>query len=329
MKKMYAVRIAALIAVTGVALVLAGCAGKKEYPSKDIQFYVNANAGGGTDAICRKIGQLAERELGGSFYMVNKPGVADAVGPNLLMGSKPDGYTIGDITYGAIVTAVYQKMIPGYDLKKLNIICLITEESDAIMVGKDTPYQTFDDLIQAARARPGQILVGDQGIGARTSLLLRRIEAIYGVEFRKISYTSSSPQIEAMLNKEIEAAITSLGDFSSLLQSGEARGLIEFSTARNKAYPDVPTSTELNLGPDVLSSSFLAIAAPAGTPQEIVQKLEGAFRKAATSQEFAEWTITAGVSPRVLTGAELDKFISDVQTRDFSVLDDLKKQGVL
>jgi tripartite-type tricarboxylate transporter receptor subunit TctC len=329
MKKMHSVIFVALIASIGMALVLAGCAGKKEYPSKDIQFYVNANAGGGTDAICRKIGQIAERELGGSFYMVNKPGVSDSVGPNLLMGSKPDGYTLGNITYGGIVTAVYQQIIPGYDLKKLTPICLVTEERDAIMVGRDTPYQTFDDLIQAARARPGQIPVGDQGIGSRVNLVLRKVEAKYGVEFRKISYTSSAPQIEAMLNKEIEVAITSLGDFASLLQSGEARGLIEFSTVRNKAYPTVPTSTELNLGPEVLSSSFVAVVAPAGTPQDIIQKLEDAFRKAAASQEFIDWTTTVGVTPRVLTGEELGKFISDVQARDFSVLDDLKRQGVL
>jgi tripartite-type tricarboxylate transporter receptor subunit TctC len=329
MKKARSVIINALIAITGMALVFTSCSGKKEYPSKDIQFYVNANAGGGTDAICRKIGQLAEKDLGGSFFMVNKPGVSDSVGPNLLMGSKPDGYTLGNITYGGVVTAVYQEMIPGYDLKKLTPICLVTEESDAIMVGKDTPYQTIDDLIQAAKAKPGQIPVGDQGIGSRVNLVLRKVEAKYGVEFRKISYTSSAPQIEAMLNKEIEVAITSLGDFASLLQSGEARGLVEFSTVRNKAYPTVPTSTELNMGPEVLSSSFVAVAAPAGTPQEIIQKLEDAFRKAATSQEFIDWTTTVGVTPRVVTGAELSKFISDVQARDFSVLDELKKEGVL
>jgi tripartite-type tricarboxylate transporter receptor subunit TctC len=319
--------IAALLVLLGTVLGFANGGG--EYPSKDIQFIVGANAGGGSDSICRKIAQLTEKELGGSFYLVNKPGASDSVGPNLLMGAKPDGYTIGNVTYGAVVNAVYQNLIPGYDLNKLQFVALVTEESDAIMVGKDTPYQTFDDLIAAAKANPGQIRMGDQGIGSRVNLVLRRVEALYGVEFNKISYPSSAPQREAILNKEIDAAITSLGDFAPLLQSGDARGLIEFSTKRNAAYPTVPTSTELGLGTDVLSSSFLTIAVPRGTPAEYIQKLESAIQKAAASQEFLDWTATVGVSPRFLAGAELEKFIKDTQTRDFAALDELKKQGVL
>jgi tripartite-type tricarboxylate transporter receptor subunit TctC len=312
-----------------LAMGFAAGTGDGSYPSKDIQFIVGSGAGGGADAICRKIAQLTEKELGGTFYLVNKPGASDSIGPNLLMGSKPDGYTVGNVTYGAVVNAVYQNLIPGYDLNKLDFVALVTEESDAIMVGKDTPYTTFDELIQAAKANPGQIRMGDQGIGSRVNLVLRRVEAKYGVEFRKISYSSSAPQREAILNKEIDAAITSLGDFAPLLQSGDARGLIEFSTTRNLAYPTVPTSTELGLGEDVLSSSFLAIAVPAGTPAEYIQKLEGAIQKAAASKEFLDWTASVGVTARFLAGSELDQFIKTTQTRDFAALDELKKQGVL
>jgi tripartite-type tricarboxylate transporter receptor subunit TctC len=318
--------ILALLILCGTVLACSPKDGKESYPSKDLQFIVGANAGGGTDAICRKIAQLAERELGASFFLINKPGASDAVGPNVLMGAKPDGYTIGNVNRGAVVDAVYQNLIAGYDLSKLQFVALVTEESDAIMVRKDTPYKTFDDLIKAAKANPGKIRIGDQGIGSRVNLLLRRVEAKYGVEFNKISYTSSAPQREAIINREIEGAVTSLGDFAALLQSGGVRGLIEFSDSRNPAYPNIPTVIELGLGEDFLCGSFVSIAVPRGTAADKVQILETAFQKAVTSREFHEWAVLIGVTPRFMAGTELDAFVRNVQAKDFAALDDLKKK---
>ncbi len=303
--------------------------GSGEYPSKDIQMVCNSGAGGGTDTIVRQISLMAEPYLGGSIYVVNKSDATEAIGPSLVMEAKPDGYTIGNINYGSVVNAVYSEYIPGYDLDKLNIFALITKENDAIMVGKDSPYKTFDDLIAAAKVNPGQIRIGDQGIGSRVYLLATKIEQAFGVEFNKISYQSSASQREAIMNKEVDAAITSMGDFSSLLNSGEAIALCEFSTERNAAYPDVPTILELGYGEELLSSSFIGMACPAGTPQEIVDKLTDAFEQAATSQEFKDWAATIGVQAAFMKGAELQEYISGVQASEFAALDSLKAEGLI
>jgi tripartite-type tricarboxylate transporter receptor subunit TctC len=314
-----------------VSATLTFAAGQKDgkYPSKDIEFIVSGGAGGGADAISRKIAQLIEKDLGCSFFVVNKPGADGAVGANLVMGAAADGYHIGIVVYGAAVNAVYSDLIPGYDLNKLVFVANVTEECDAIMVGKDTPYQTFDDLIQAAKANPGKIRIADQGVGSRVNLLVYRIEAKYRVEFQKISYTSSTAQREAILNKEVDAAVTSLGDFTPLLQSGDARGIVEFSTTKNLTFPTVPTAVDLNLGDDFLSSSFLCIVVPAGTPAEIVKILEDSIRRTVTSKEFADWTATVGVSASFMDGQKLGQFVKDTMTRDFTVLDELKKKGIL
>ena len=94
-----------------VVSLFAGCSSGKEYPSKDIQFYINADAGGGTDSICRKITQIVEADTDATFYMVNKPGVADSVGPSLAMDAKADGYTLCNVNYGSVVSAVYQEVV--------------------------------------------------------------------------------------------------------------------------------------------------------------------------------------------------------------------------
>jgi tripartite-type tricarboxylate transporter receptor subunit TctC len=303
--------------------------GTKEYPSKDIEFIVSSGAGGGTDAICRKVSQLAEKELGVAIYFVNKPGADDAVGPNLLMGAKADGYTIGNLNYGSIINAPFTGLIKGYDLAKLQIFALITQEPDAIMVGKNAPFKTFDELIAAAKANPGQIRVADQGIGSRVNLLALKIQDMYDVQFNLISYQSSAPQREAILNGEVDAAITSLGDFAPLLQSGDAIGIIEFSTQRNGGFPTVPTAKELGLDESLLSGSFLTIAAPAGTPEDAIAKLVSAYKSAATSKEFSDWAATVGVSPDFKSGAELKTFLDNKIAGETAALQALKDQGII
>jgi len=312
-----------------ITCVFANGENEQGYPSKDIQFYVNADAGGGTDSICRKITQLAEKQLGGSFYLVNKPGVADAVGPSLIMAAKPDGYTIGNINYGSAVTAVYQKIVNDYSMDRLRFIALVTEECDAIMVSKRVPYRTFGAMIEAAKANPGKIKVGDQGIGSRVYLCVRKIEETYKVKFNKVSYSSSASQREAMLNGEIDVAVTSLGDFASLLKSGDAVGVCEFSSIRNATYPTVPTCLESGMGEDFLSSSFLCIAAPKDIPDAIALKLESAFKVAVESKEFKDWTASIGITPHFLDGQALKKYIGNIQKKDFVALDELKKQGLI
>ncbi len=328
MAKKISFALIAMVLLASVALFAAG-EGEKAYPSKDIQFIISSSAGGGTDSISRKSALIAEKTLGGEFYFVNKPGAADATGPNALMAAKADGYTIGNVNYGAVVNAPFQELIQGYDLSKLDIIALVTKEPDAIMVHKDSPYQTFDALIAAAKANPGKIKVADQGIGGRVNLLARRIMEEYGVEFNMISYQGSTPQREAIVNKEVDAAITSLGDFAPLLNSGDAVGIIEFSTSTNLAYPSVPTSTELGLSDSLLSGSFLSIAVPVDTPAEIKSALVDAYRVAVTSDEFVDWTKTVGVTAAFMEGDELDDFIAGVQASEWAALEELKAAGVL
>jgi tripartite-type tricarboxylate transporter receptor subunit TctC len=315
--------------VFGAATGFANGASEANYPSKDIQFIVPAEAGGGTDGICRKLLGLVEKELGGSFYVVNKPDSAAAVGPNLIMGEQPTGYTIGSVTYDSVIGAVWRQFIPGYGLDRLDLIALATEESDALMVLAESPYQTFNDLIEGARQNPEKIRIAINGIGQRNHLAMLRIEKEFGVKFNMITYHTSAPQREALINKEVDAAITSLADFASILQSGVARGIVELSAVRNKTYPEVPTIKEFGLGDEFLTGSFMAIVGPAGMPAAIIQKLENAFETAITSDEFTNWGTAMGLTPHFLSGEALDAYIKQIQDKDFVSLDELKNQGIL
>lgn len=321
MKKALSILLSLTIGLTSFV----GCS-SGEYPSHDIQFYVNADAGGGTDAICRKVAQMVEENTGATFYIVNKPGVADSVGPSLTMDAKPDGYTICNLNYGSVVTAVYEGVVDNYSMDRLKPIALITEESDSIVASKDAPFSTFDEMIAYAKEHPGEVRVGDQGIGSRVNLTVNMIEDEYGVEFNKVSYISSAPQREALLNGEVDVILSSLGDFNSIIESGDAVPLVEFSEERNPAYPDVPTCLELGMGEEYVTGSFIILAAPAGTPDEITDLLQDAFQEVVESDEFVEWTQTIGVTPHFMPGDEVVDFMADIQEKDFAALDELNAE---
>ncbi|SFG38802.1 Tripartite-type tricarboxylate transporter, receptor component TctC [Palleronia marisminoris] len=318
-----------LIAVAALAATaLVPVAALAEYPERDIRVIVPWGAGGGTDGIVRKVTNLAEAELdGASMYVENIEGGVSATGIGQLMSARPDGYTIGALTYDSIVTVPYQDMLPTYSMDKLKLIARITSEPDAILVDASSEYQTLQDLVDAAKADPGQVRVAVQNLGGRVHLTLLQLQDLTGAEFKIVSYPGgAAPQKEAILSDEVDVALTSLGDFANLIDDGTVRGLVEFSTAKNPTY-DVPTSEEA--GVDLQNGSFIVIAAPAETPDEAVSTLEAAYKAAYESDEFQSWVSEIGVTPNWLGSDEVTQWADETAQGLFTEMDALKEAGVL
>lgn len=299
-----------------------------EYPERDIRAIVPWGAGGGADAIVRKIMSIAEQELPQTVFVENHEGGATAIGINKVMGAGADGYTVGALTYDSIVTVPWQDLLPGYDLDRLEMIAQVTSEPNAIMVGKQSGYGTLDDLLAAAKANPGEISMGIHGLGSMTHLTLLQFEEKMGVDFRLVAYPNGSAgQKEAILSGEVAAVITSLGDFAPVLQSGDAVGLVEFSTDNNPAFPEVPTSGQVGL--DLQTGSFLLFAVPEGTPAQAVGVLEAAIQTAWDSAEFQSWAAQVGVTATWRDSEDITNWTADFQSSIFTLLDDLVAKGVI
>lgn len=310
------------------SLMIAQPAAAQSYPTKDVRMVVPWGAGGGTDGIVRKISTIAEKELGGTIYVENIEGGISATGVMQVMGSRPDGYTVGTLTYDSVVTVPWQKLLPSYDLEKLKLIARITSEPDAIIVGKAAPYQTLDELLAAAKKEPGAVKIGIQEIGSRTHLAMLRLESMTGSKFKLIAYPGgAAPQKEALLSGEVDVVVTSLGDFASLIEAGDARGLVEFAGSRNPTYADVPTTKESGI--DLEMGSFIVLAAPAGTPDDVVGKLEAAYKAAFDSEEFQGWVSKIGVSPSWLGTSEVTAWAEGTQETIFALMQRLTDEGVL
>jgi tripartite-type tricarboxylate transporter receptor subunit TctC len=322
-------RMLARVAAAAVAAVaVSGPTSAADYPVKDIRMIVAWGAGGGTDGIVRKISSLAEKSLPKGIYVENIEGGLSATGVTEVIKARPDGYTLGSLTYDSVITVPWQGLVQGYSLDKLKLISRITAEPDAIMVAGNAPYKSFQDLIKAAKENPGKIKVGIQGVGSRVHIAMLQVQDKTGTTFNLISYPGgAAPQKEAILSGEVEAVITSLGDFAPMIEAKQVRGLVELSDARNAAYPDVPTAKEI--GVDLQIGSFILLAAPAGTPDDVVKTVEKVYSDAYNTKDFKDWLAKAGVSPAWLGSDQVTAWAKDTQQQFFKIMQSLVDQGVL
>ena len=314
-------------AVAALTTALVPLAALAEFPERDVRMVVPWGAGGGTDGIVRKVTTLAEESLGGTIYVENIEGGNSATGVGQVMGAKGDGYTLGALTYDSVVTVPWQGMLPSYKMDKLDLIARITSEADAIIVDANSDYQSLDELLAAAKADPGKVRIGVQNLGGRVHLTLLQLQKLTDTQFKIVSYPGgAAPQKEALLSDEVDVVMTSLGDFANLIEDGTARGIVEFSDAKNPTY-DVPTAEEA--GVELLNGSFIVIAAPAGTPEDVVAKIEAAYETAYNSDEFQDWLATIGVTPNWLAGDDLDTWADETAQGLFTEMDALVEAGVL
>lgn len=318
-----------LLALTGLtAASLPQQARAADYPARDIRMVVPWGAGGGTDGIVRKLSSLAEKELGGTIYVENVEGGISATGVAQVMSARPDGYTLGALTYDSVVTIPWQDMLPTYRLDKLKLIARLTSEPDAIVASTRSGYGSIEEVLAAAKDTPGQVRVAIQNLGGRVHLALLQLQKATGTEFKMVSYPGgAAPQKEALLSNEAQVALTSLGDFSNLIADGSVKGLMEFSDTHNPTYPEVPTATDAGI--DVQIGSFIVIAAPAGTPDEIVAKVEAAYHAALDSEAFQSWVKEVGVTPSWLGSEAVTGWATETQTGLFAEMDKLVAEGVL
>ncbi|KAA0013078.1 tripartite tricarboxylate transporter substrate binding protein [Billgrantia pellis] len=314
--------IGATLAGAVLAVVMAVPAAQADFPQRDIRMIVPWPAGGGADAISRKISNLAEQSLPTSIYVENIGGAVTATGLMQLAKARPDGHTIGVLTYDSVVTLPRGNMVPGYSLDKLEPFARVTQEADAIVVSKQSGYSSFEELIEAAKENPGTVRIGVAPQGSGPYLAVRRLEAATGVSFNVISYPgSSTAEAEALLSGEIDAAISSLGDFSGILSSGDALGVVELSGSQNPAYPDVPPISDF--GVELETGSFIVLAAPANTPKDAIETLESIYYEAYQSDEFQQWVTSIGITPGWLGSEEVSEWIDSYQERTFAAMDEL------
>ncbi len=158
--------------------------------------------------------------------------------------------------------------------------------------------------------------------GSGPYLSVVQLEKLLDVDFNVITYAgSSSAEAEALLSGELDAAISSLGDFSGLLSLGDAKGVVELASVQNATYTDVPTLK--SKGHDLQTGSFIVLAPPANTPDDAVETLEATFKAAYDTAEFQDWLAQVGVTADWLGSDEVVTWVDGLQSKTFALMDEL------
>ncbi|WP_121066748.1 Bug family tripartite tricarboxylate transporter substrate binding protein [Chachezhania antarctica] len=317
-------------ALTGVAILVTGTlsAGAQDYPTKDIMHIMPWSAGGGTDTVMRTFLQYAEEPLGVGIRTQNVTGAQSGVGTLRLMKARPDGYTIGSLTWDSMITVPYKNLVPGYDTDSLSYLANVTLYPTVLAVNADTGWETLDDFIAAAKENPGEVTVSDSGIGGIWHLHALDMADQLGVELNHVPFPNgSAEQREALISGENDAASLSYATVASAAEAGQVNILAVMGSERDPSLPDVPTFTEL--GHDVIWGGMRVLAVPAETPQEIQDTLVAGLKAAFDNPEFQEKAAATGMNAYWMDGPETEAYVERTQTRALKLLDKLKAEGVL
>ncbi|WP_158970468.1 Bug family tripartite tricarboxylate transporter substrate binding protein [Chachezhania sediminis] len=317
-------------ALTGVAVLVAGtiAANAQDFPTKDITHIMPWSAGGGTDTVMRTFLQYAEEPLGVGIRTQNVTGAQSGVGTLRLMKSRPDGYTIGSLTWDSMITVPYKNLVPGYDTDSLSYLANVTLYPTVLAVNADTGWETLDDFIAAAKENPGEVTVSDSGIGGIWHLHALDMADQLGVTLNHVPFPNgSAEQREALISGENDAASLSYATVASAAEAGQVKVLAVMGSERDPSLPDVPTFTEL--GYDVIWGGMRVLAVPADTPDDVKATLVAGLKAAFDNPEFQEKAAATGMNAYWMDGEETEAYVARTQTRALALLDRLKAEGVL
>src|SRR4029079_3349482 len=302
--------------VSAVALVMATASSfAADYPDRAIKLIVPWAAGGDTDLIFRPLAPLLQKYLGQPIVIANVGGASGTVGEREASGGAPDGYTL----FGAhdFIHSVYFAAMTDikYDAA-FEPVCMVSATPSVITVGAKTPWKTFKELVEDAKKRPDQIVVG-ASLGSTSQYSIALAANAAGITFKYVPYDGTAKRMNALLGGHIEVGDSNLTQ-KSKVEAGLLRFLPNMAEKRTDGLEDVPTLKEL--GYNVEYSVNRGIMVPKGTPANIIAKLDDACAKATKEPEFAKAMLLQGTEVRYMNARAYGEFLkkSDVQTKDIS-----------
>jgi len=299
-----------LSALASASLIAAsGAVWAETYPSKPVKIIVGFQAGGPTDVVARLVAKALQDELKGTFIVENRPGATSNIASEMVAASAPDGYTL---LLAAAPLAMNKYMYPKqkFDpIKSFEPISKVSSAPGVFAVTNKLPVKDFKEFLDLSKQKPGGITYATTGTGGTPHMATLRLEQLAGIEMLHVPYSGGSGAINDLIAGVVEASfLTSTGAMANL-EAGKVRALAVAGPQRLPGIPNVPTFTEVGL-PGMVSDSWNALLAPAGTPKPIVDKLAAVIAKATKSEEFKRTLIPQGA---VLIGNTPAQFKAELE----------------
>jgi tripartite-type tricarboxylate transporter receptor subunit TctC len=298
----------ARIVLAVLAASLAATAAQAQtWPSKPVRYVVPFPPAGATDILARIMAEKLSGPFGQSVVVENRPGAAGNVGTEFVAKSPPDGYTILQLTVAQSISAtLYEKLNYGLE-KDLIPVAMIALVPNVMIVNPSVPAKSVAEFIALARSRPGRINFASSGSGTSIHMSAEMFKMLTGVNIVHIPYKGSGPALADLMGGQVDVMFDNLTSSIGLIRSGKLSALAVTTSTRYQELPDVPTVQETVPGYE--ATAWFGIVAPAGTPREVVMRINGEVNRALAHADVKEKLAQQGALARSWTPEEFGSFI--------------------
>ena len=299
----------------------AATAGAQAYPDRPVRIVVGFPPGGSSDTVARVVAQHLSPHLGQPVVVENKPGAGGVIGSDIVAKAPPDGHTLLLATAGHSTAAAMRKDLPFDAVKDFAWITTVTTYPFAIATAADSSLTSLEDLVRKAKASPGKYTYSSAGVGTSHHLIAEWLSSEAGIEMLHVPFKGGTSPLTEVLAGRVDVMFETMTVVLPHVKSGKLRGLAVTSRSPMDYLPDVPPVARTV--PGVVFQSWLGIAAPAGTPATIVNRLNAQLRKALEAPEVKKRLAALGggaapVSPaemREQVATEIERWQRLVQSR--------------
>ncbi|MFI4998735.1 MAG: Bug family tripartite tricarboxylate transporter substrate binding protein [Reyranellales bacterium] len=284
------------------------------WPQKQVRMIVPFPAGGSADALCRIVGDKLSTEWKQPVIVDNRAGAGGNVGAEIAFHAEPDGYTLLCSPPGPLsINHNLYKSLP-YDWAKFVPITVLALVPNVITARKDLPANTAQEFIAYAKANPGKVTYASQGNGSTSHLSAQMLATMAGIEMVHVPYKGEGPALVDIVAGRVDIFVGNIAAALRFQKAGQVKFLGLASRTRSPVAPDVPTAAEIGL-PDLVASAWFAFAAPPGTPDAIVQKVNADTAAALKLPDVRTKFLEQGAEPQGGTSAATAVFIKEEEAR--------------
>jgi tripartite-type tricarboxylate transporter receptor subunit TctC len=291
-----------------LALLWCTAAGAQEYPVKTIRLIIPLSAGAGADIAARIVAQRMSEHWKQPVIVENRPGAGGQIGTSAVVKAEPDGHTLLVQSSSHSANPAIYKSLPYDPLKDLVDVALLGKTPYVMVSAGNGPYRSLKALIEAAKAKPGEIAYASAGMGTSTHLAAEYLTGLAGIRMIHVPFKGSPEALQDVLGGRSAFYMAPVNVAGGLLKEGKLNPLGVSTTRRADVLPDVPTLAEQGMA-DYDVTLWFGMWAPAGTPLTVVQKLNAAVNAIVQEPPVREQFAKLGMQPAPMKPAEFGRFV--------------------
>ncbi len=302
------------------ALVACGAAQAQNYPVRPVRVLVPYTPGGITDLVTRITALELAKSLGQTFVVDNRPGANSILAVELVSKAAPDGYTLGTVIAAHAANQTLYAKLPYDSVKSFEHVSLLATAPLIVCATNSLPASSAKDLVDLAKAKPGQLTFASSGIGAAAHLTTELLMSVTGIKMLHVPYKGTAPALQDLIGGQINVMLDVPSSMLPHVRAGKIKALGMASEKRVAVAPEIPTLIES--GVQVVGGTWVGLLAPASTPRPVVEKLAREAAAAMRRPEIRERFLQLGIEPVGSNSAEFTKFLKDEVAKWAKVIKD-------